>query len=232
MSRTIFVLAAAILDFPSLCGHGGWLSHHTLARGPKRVLWPMSPRHVFHWLDTNHDGFLTLSEFLAAPWITDKAQATAFFQWLDTNHDGRLSLQEFLAGYAIYRGNRGYLIRVAYPWAWSCWQPWNYGWYWHTGWHRRPGSWPAYTVHVVPHAHHPYHAVVRHVAHGKHPHPAKGHHTARHHAKAKPKHHASHKGHGDKGHWGMPIRRTIINSRRLMPSWSYDPLNDIARFRE
>lgn len=189
MSKTIFGLAAAILISLPYAALADGYSATPAPAAPGTPLPRMSPRQVFHWLDANRDGFLTLNEFLAAPWVTDKAQAAEFFQWLDTNHDGRLSLQEFLAGYTNYRGNSGYLIRIAYPWAWSYWRPGNYGWYWHTGWHRRPGTWPAYAVHVTPRAQHPYRAL-RHVAQGKHPHPA------RHHAKGKAKRHTKHKGHG------------------------------------
>ena len=67
----------------------------------------MSLRQVFHWLDTNHDGYLTLNEFLAAPWVKNKQRATRFFRWMDTNHDGRVSLPEFLAAYARYCAGSG-----------------------------------------------------------------------------------------------------------------------------
>ena len=38
-----------------------------------------------------------------------------------------LSLQEFLAAYSRYCGSNGYSVPVAYPWAWTCWRPWQYG---------------------------------------------------------------------------------------------------------
>lgn len=129
----------------------------------------LSPRQVFHWLDTNHDGFLTLNEFLAAPWVQNRQQATRFFYWMDTNRDGLVSLPEFLAAYSHYSGNNGYSVQVAYPWAWVCWRPWQYGWYWQSGWHRRPGVWPEYASgphHVVKHV-----GPVKHVGSVKHFHP-------------------------------------------------------------
>ncbi len=76
----------------------------------------LSPRQVFHLLDTNHDGFLSLQEFLSAPWIKNKPRAARFFRWMDTDRDGLVTLPEFLAAYARYRGPSGYTIQVAYPW--------------------------------------------------------------------------------------------------------------------
>jgi hypothetical protein len=165
MSKTIFGLAAAILI--SLPGVAGAQVYPVIPApaAPGATPQRLSPRQAFHWLDTNHDGFLSLQEFLAAPWVTDTAQATRFFYWMDTNHDGFVSLPEFLAAYARYSGNGGYYLQVAYPWAWTCWRPANYGWYWQSGWHRRPGAWPAYAASPRP--------AVRQVAPANHPHPAK-----------------------------------------------------------
>jgi hypothetical protein len=151
----------------------------------------LSPRQVFHWLDTNHDGFLSLGEFLAAPWIKNKQRATQFFYWMDTNKDGRVSLEEFLAAYTRYRGDGGYWIRTAYPWAWNCWRPWRYGWYWQGGWHRRPGVWGGYAGHVHGRVARPYH----HGWHAGH-HPGRHHHAGKHVRPPRSKHHGNHKGHG------------------------------------
>jgi Ca2+-binding EF-hand superfamily protein len=59
---------------------------------------------AFAAIDTNHDGYLSLSEIQAAQQRDlEKAQAIlrarleAEFRRLDTNHDGQLSLQEFEA---------------------------------------------------------------------------------------------------------------------------------------
>jgi hypothetical protein len=178
-----------------------------------------TPRQVFAFLDTNHDGYLTLGEYLSAPWITNKAQAQRFFYWMDTNKDRYVSLPEFLAAYQTYIGSSGVTVRTAYPWAWCFWRPWRYGWYWQTGWHRAPGAWPAYAVqprvHVVVPSTVARNRVVRGpvargaVAHGvtvKHPHVAVR--TARvtRHKPAKVAHkatvsrHAKAKGRGRTGH--------------------------------
>ena len=158
---------------------------------PKAMPQHLSPRQVFHRLDTNHDGFLTLNEFLAAPRVKNKQRATRFFRWMDTNKDGLVSLQEFLAAYTRYCSDDGYYVRVAYPWGWTYWRPWRYGWYWHSGWHRRPGGWWGYAGHPHPYAHHPHH-LARHS--GKHHHPAK------HVRSPKPRHHGKHNGHGHHAH--------------------------------
>ncbi len=169
------------------------------------------PRQVFHWLDTNHDGLLTLREFLAAPWVQNKQQATRFFRWMDTNKDGLVSLQEFLDAYARYSASNGNSVRVAYPWAWTYWRPWQYGWYWHNNsWYRRPGVWSEYVTGP--------HRVVRHVGMAAHSHsvakssrPVKHSHSVakssrpvKHsHSVAKssrPKHSGSHKGHNHHSH--------------------------------
>jgi hypothetical protein len=101
---------------------------------------------MFHWLDTNHDGFLTFNEFLAAPWVANKQQARRIFQRMDTNKDGLVNMQEFLAVYGfqtqdyvvsypyVYGANR-YCAAPVYPWGY--WWLWRSGWYWHSGWHRR-----------------------------------------------------------------------------------------------
>ena len=135
MTRTTFALATAILlTLPCAA------SAQLYPPGPAPVV-PAAPaarptlRQIFHWLDTNHDGFLELGEFLAAPWVTNRAQATEFFSWMDTNKDGRVSLAEFLAAHRLYSGPSGYTYRVTYPWAWTYWRPWRYGWTWHpAGW--------------------------------------------------------------------------------------------------
>ena len=138
MSKTMFALAVAVLiSLPSAVVaqvYPNVPAPVPPGAAPQRP----SPRQVFNWLDTNHDGFLSLNEFLAAPWIKNKQRAARFFSWMDTNKDGRVSLEEFLAAYARYCGDGGYWIRTAYPWAWTCWRPWRYGWYWQNGWHRRP----------------------------------------------------------------------------------------------
>ena len=140
MSRTMLALASAMLI--SLPGAAMAEVYPSIpAPLPGATPQRLSPRQVFYWLDTNHDGFLSLNEFLAAPWVKNKQRAARFFRWMDTNKDGRVSLQEFLAACTRYCGDSGYWVRTAYPWAWSCWRPWRYGWYWQSGWHRRPGAW-------------------------------------------------------------------------------------------
>jgi hypothetical protein len=196
MSRSILGLAAAVLISLPCAAMADAYPSAPVPQGvaPQRL----SPRQVFRWLDTNHDGFLTLKEFLAAPWVQNRQRATRFFRWMDTNHNGLVSLQEFLAAYTRYCGSSGYSVRVAYPWAWTYWRPWRYGWYWQSGWHRRPGVWaggvwrgPA--VHRHPYVARPHHAV-KHARPGKYPHPVK-------HAKAlKAKHHGGHRGHGQHDH--------------------------------
>jgi hypothetical protein len=147
MLKTTLVLAAAILVLNSLSGPARAENYPVPVpaipgAAPHRV----TPRQVFAWLDTNHDGYLTMGEYLAAPWITNQAQARRFFHWMDANKDGVVSLPEFLAAYNAYSGTSGYAVRTAYPWAWTFWRPWQYGWYWNSGWHRRPGNWPGYAV--------------------------------------------------------------------------------------
>jgi hypothetical protein len=144
---------------------------------------------VFQWLDTNHDGYLSLDEFLAAPWVKNRQRAARLFRWMDTNKDGLVSLQEFLSAYSRYCGDSGYSIRVACPWAWSYWRPWRYGWYWQSGWRRRPGVWQGYAGGPHPRVARPQHAV-------KHGGTGKQHHPAKHGKAAKPKAHGKHKGHG------------------------------------
>ena len=149
MSRRLLGLATAILIALPCAAMADVYQTIPVPASPGTTPQRLSPRQVFRWLDANHDGFLSLNEFLAAPWIQNKRQATRFFRWMDTNHDGLVSLQEFLAAYTRYSGSDGYYIRVAYPWAWTCWRPWRYGWYWQSGWHRRPGVWPGYAVHCA-----------------------------------------------------------------------------------
>jgi hypothetical protein len=148
-----------------------------------------SLRQVFVWLDTNHDGFLTMQEYLAAPWLKNKPRAARFFHWMDTNKDGLVSLPEFLAAHARYC--RVHSVQVAYPWGWTFWRPWRYGWTWHNGWHHRPVVRQAYAVHAHRHvkppaAHRP--GVPAAVKHTKHAKPAKAKHGkhAKHAKPAKP----------------------------------------------
>jgi len=161
---------------------------------------PQNPslRQVFSWLDTNHDGYLTLGEFLAAPWITNKTQGKRFFYWMDTNKDGLVSLPEFLAANRRYTGVNGISIQTTYPWAWSFWRPWRYGWYWQSGWRRRPGNWPAYTVHRNIRGGHANH-VATHVNVVRHPH-AVAKHVVKHRRPAGPKRRTGHKAHAHKAH--------------------------------
>ncbi|MGA2253850.1 MAG: EF-hand domain-containing protein [Thermoguttaceae bacterium] len=165
----------------------------------------LSPRQVFRWLDTNHDGFLTLNEFLAAPWVQNRPQATRFFRWMDTNNDGLVSLPEFVAAYTRFSGSSGYYVQLAYPWAWIYWRPWQYGWYWHSGWHHRPGVWQGYAGHAHLYTAGPHH-VVKQVGPVTHAHPvhhikAVTHaHAARHVKAVTHKSHGSHAGHAHAGH--------------------------------
>ena len=99
----------------------------------------LSPRQVFHLLDTNHDGFLSLQEFLSAPWIKNKPRAARFFRWMDTDRDGLVTLPEFLAAYARYRGPSGYTIQVAYPWPGLAGGPGITAGIGSAGWHYRAG---------------------------------------------------------------------------------------------
>lgn len=206
MSRSIFGLAAAVLISLPCAARADVYPGTPAPVSPGVTPQRLSPRQIFQWLDTNHDGFLTLREFLAAPWVQNKQQARNFFRWMDTNHDGLVSLREFLAAYTVYSGSNGYSIQVVYPWAWSYWRPWRYGWYWHGGWYRRPGVWPEYAVI-------PYHAV-RHVGPVKHHYavanvkPPKVNHRSGHtgryavtHIRSpKAKHHGGHTGHGQHAH--------------------------------
>jgi EF-hand domain pair len=213
MSRVTLAIAAAFL-FSAPCL--ALAQNYPLAPAPLPPTAAGRPSltSIFQWLDTNHDGFLTLQEFLAAPWVKNKAKAAEFFSWMDTNHDGRVSLPEFLAAYKLYSGPSGYTVRTTYPWALAYWRPWRYGWSWHAaGWH--PG-WTGGWAYAAPKAHthavvvnhragHPYH-VAKHAS-GK-GHKGKGHKSTGHkgHVGKHPKHHAKHakghkgKHHGHKGH--------------------------------
>ena len=195
MSKTTFGWAAAILI--SLSG-AAMADVYPITPGPiapGATPQRLSPRQVFQWLDTNHDGFLTLDEFLAAPWVKNKQRAVQFFQWMDTNKDGLVSLPEFLAAYSRYCGSNGYSVRVAYPWAWTYWRPWRYGWYWQSGWHRRPGVGRGYAAHPRAHALRTHH-VVKHSRPRMHAHPGKHPHAGKHVKPPKPRHHGKHQGHG------------------------------------
>jgi hypothetical protein len=207
MSKSIFAFAAAILVSVPCAALAD------VYYPPAQVPLPSNARghhptlkQVFHWLDTNHDGYLTLDEFLAAPWITNKAQATQFFYWMDKNKDGLVSLQEFLAANKFYSGPSGYTVRTTYPWAWVYWRPWRYGWYWHNagwrpgwngGWSHSPRRGNGYAVAAHRRAVHAYHPA-KHPGHAKakHPHAAK---HAKHPGKHAKTHKASHHGHA-KGH--------------------------------
>jgi hypothetical protein len=195
MSKTRFALAAAILVSLPCAARADVYPSIPTPIPPTATPQRLSPRQVFYWLDTNHDGFLSLNEFLAAPWVKNKQQAARFFRWMDTNHDGRVSLQEFLAAYNRYCGGSGYWIRIAYPWAWTYWRPWRYGWYWHGGWHCRPGVWRGYAGHPWFRAAGPHHAG-RHFGPGRH-----HHHPVKHAKPPRPWHHGKHRGHGH-GHAG------------------------------
>ncbi len=187
MSKPLLFLTVAILALLPYAATAQDYPNLPAPIPPKAIPQRLSPRQVFHWLDTNHDGFLSLNEFLAAPWVKDKQRATRFFRWMDTNHDGLVSLPEFLAAYARYCSDDGYAVRVAYPWGWTCWRPWRYGWYWNSGWHRRPGGWWGYAGQHHAHGHHPHH-FAKHS--GRHHHPVK-------HARPpRPGHHGKHHGHG------------------------------------
>jgi hypothetical protein len=198
MSRRLLGLATAILIALPCAAMADVFQTIPVPASPGTTPQRLSPRQVFRWLDANHDGFLSLNEFLAAPWIQNKRQATRFFRWMDTNHDGLVSLQEFLAAYTRYSGSDGYYIRVAYPWAWTCWRPWRYGWYWQSGWHRRPGVWPGYAVHSHPNVARRHHAIT-HVGPVRHPHPVKHVKAAKHVKAVKHNPHGNHKGHVQKG---------------------------------
>ena len=202
MSKSVFALAAAILISLPCLAIADVYPNASVPLPPGVTPQRLSPRQIFHWLDTNHDGYLSLNEFLAAPWIKNKQQAARFFRWMDTNHDGLVSLEEFLAAYARYSGSSGYWVRTAYPWAWACWRPWRYGWYWQGGWHRHGGTWGGYAGNPHPRAVGSHHAGRNHA--GKHAGAGKHHHAAKHVKKpAKPKHHGKHKGHGHgHGHAG------------------------------
>lgn len=58
-------------------------------------------RRMMSEMDTDHDGFISREEFMAAHSRTDKA-----FERLDTNHDGVISRDEFLAGGGQGRAER------------------------------------------------------------------------------------------------------------------------------
>ena len=217
MSRRILGLAAAVLLSLPCAAVADVYQSIPVPVPPGATPQRMSPRQVFRWLDTNHDGFLTLNEFLAAPWLPNKRQATRFFSWMDTNNDGLVSLPEFLAAYTRYSGSYGYAVRIAYPWAWTCWRPWQYGWYWQSGWHRRPGVWPGYAGHSHPYVAGPHRAVthvrsVTHVKPAKHVGPVKrAHPVAKPHS---PKHSGKHKGSAHRAHAHQRPRSRRSRPRR------------------
>ena len=101
MSIRFLGLAAILISLPGLAWGDNYPSPEP---APPPVVAPhrLTPRQVFRLLDANHDGFLTLNEFLAAPWLKSKQRATRFFFWMDTNKDGLVSLPEFLAAYTRY----------------------------------------------------------------------------------------------------------------------------------
>ena len=178
---------------------------------PKAASPGFLPRQVFHWLDTNHDGFLTLDEFLAAPWVKNVQPAKKFFYWMDTNHDGLVSLDEFLAAFVRYCSGPNENVRITYPGGWTYWRPWRYGWYWHNGWHRKPGVWRGYANRFHFRGGHTiYNPPPRHYANASyHPHGGHPHHPAKHFVHRRPvKHvhhetssrpHGNHRGHGHPG---------------------------------
>jgi len=214
MSRTFFAFSAVfLLSVPA----AALADAYPVVPAPLPPGAPAAPPtlvQIFHWLDRDHDGYLSLDEFLAAPWVKNKAQAARFFYWMGTNKDGLVSLREFLAAYRLYSGPSGYTIRVAYPWAWCYWRPWRYGWYWHGGWQhgagygyavagrgraghgravqvRRPAKQPGRAVRPRPAKHPKPHA--KHVQTHK---PAKAKHAG--HAKSRGKAHGKAGGHGGK----------------------------------
>jgi hypothetical protein len=182
MSKTGFCFATVIMASATGAAMAADYPIVPPVPAPRTTPQRLSRRQVFQRLDVNHDSFLTLEEFLAAPWIKNKQRAREFFYWMDTDKDGLVSLQEFLAAYARYYCDSGYCVRVTYPWAWACWRPWRYGWYWHNGWRHRPGAWLGYAGRrhpVVGGSHHPAKRVGhpwagRHVKHAKVP--KRGHH--------------------------------------------------------
>ena len=140
MSRSVIGLAAILLSL----SQSAMADEYPLVAGPSTpgaMPQRISPQEVFQRLDANHDGFLSLNEFLAAPWIRNPKRATRLFHWMDANKDGLVSLQEFLAAYNSYCSRDGNSLQVAYPWAWICWQPWSCGWYWNNGWRGAAGDW-------------------------------------------------------------------------------------------
>jgi len=80
MSRSILGLAAVVLLSLPCAAVADVYQSIPVPTPPGAAPQRLSPRQVFRWLDTNHDGFLTLSEFLAAPWVQNKQQATRFFR--------------------------------------------------------------------------------------------------------------------------------------------------------
>jgi Ca2+-binding EF-hand superfamily protein len=51
----------------------------------------------FKQLDTNHDGQLSMQEFLAIATVRPNQTPQQLVQQFDTNHDGKISAQEFRA---------------------------------------------------------------------------------------------------------------------------------------
>ena len=141
MSRSVIGLAAAILVSLSQAAVADGYPLVPRPTTPGAISQRLSPRQVFQLLDTNHDGVLSLNEFLAAPWVRNPQRATRVFRWMDTNHDGLVSLQEFLAAYNCCYSIDENSLQAAYPWAWVYWRPWSCGWYWNNGWCRRAGDW-------------------------------------------------------------------------------------------
>ena len=61
--------------------------------GPRR-----SPEEIMKELDTNHDGKISLEEWMAGPrGKRDPARAEEMFKKIDTNHDGFITLDELKA---------------------------------------------------------------------------------------------------------------------------------------
>ena len=108
MTRILFLAAAAAVASPAL-------AQQKASPQPKPVTRASVAAQLdtaFAAADTNHDGFLSVSELQALEnselqkvQSALRARAEAQFKALDTNKDGQLSLQEFLASVPTVRAN-------------------------------------------------------------------------------------------------------------------------------